>query len=215
MTIFRKIFKGILFLLAIPVIYVLVSLILTVIPVNNSKTEAENSELIYLSSNGVHLDIVMKKEDIDSELIKGLVIEPSDQYVGFGWGDRDFYLKTPTWSDLTFKTAFNAVFLKGPSLMHVSRYARPREHWVEVKLSRAEQNKLNELIQKSFDTSSSGEKVMIGERGYSLNDEFYKANGSYSCFNTCNSWVNSTFKKSGLRSCLWTPFDFGLINLYK
>ncbi|MBL4888255.1 MAG: DUF2459 domain-containing protein, partial [Flavobacteriaceae bacterium] len=47
------------------------------------------------------------------------------------------------------------------------------------------------------------------------NDDFYKANGSFSCLKTCNSWANSAFKESGLKSCFWTPFDFGLINKYK
>ncbi|REG87882.1 uncharacterized protein DUF2459 [Winogradskyella sediminis] len=58
-------------------------------------------------------------------------------------------------------------------------------------------------------------KIILENQGYSSIDDFYKAKGSYSCFKTCNSWVNSAFKESGLKSCLWTPFDFGLMNKYE
>jgi hypothetical protein len=30
-----------------------------------------------------------------------------------------------------------------------------------------------------------------------------------------NTWVNEAFKKSGLKACLWTPFDFILIEKHK
>lgn len=31
-------------------------------------------------------------------------------YIAFGWGDKGFYLDTPTWADLKFSTAFKAAF---------------------------------------------------------------------------------------------------------
>ncbi|WP_370569699.1 DUF2459 domain-containing protein [Flaviramulus sp. BrNp1-15] len=43
---------------------------------------------------------------------------------------------------------------------------------------------------------------------------FIKQKESYSCLKTCNSWVNSALKMSDLKSCYWTPFDFGIINKY-
>lgn len=211
----RKIIKTILFILGIPLLYMTVSLILTFIPVNISDNEKENTEVVYLSSNGVHLDIVLKKEDLSEELKKGLVYGQSDHYFSFGWGDREFYLNTPTWSDLTLKTAFTAVFLNGPSVMHITRHKRLQNHWVKVELSRSELHKINALIQKTFDKNPSGKKVLLIAEGYSSQDEFYRARGSYSWFKTCNSWVNTTFKKSGLKSCLWTPFDFGLLHKYR
>ena len=60
-----------------------------------------------------------------------------------------------------------------------------------------------------------GTKIILKNKGYTSNDDFYKAKGNYSCFKTCNSWVNTGFKESGLTSCLWTPFDFGLLNKYQ
>ena len=204
-----------LFVLSIPFIYLVVSLILTLITINNKNTENDNTETIFLSTNGVHLDIVIEKKDLDKSLLKGLIHSPSDNYFSIGWGDELFYLNTPNWSDLTFKTAFKAVFLKGPSLIHLTRYRHIQTYWVEIKVSKSELTKINELILQSFITDANGDKILLEVEGYYNNDEFYKAKGSYSWFKTCNSWVNTIFKKSGLKSCLWTPFDFGLMNKYK
>ncbi|MCP5062170.1 MAG: DUF2459 domain-containing protein, partial [Ignavibacteriae bacterium] len=52
-------------------------------------------------------------------------------------------------------------------------------------------------------------------KGYTPYDDFYEAVGSYSLFNTCNTWVNSAFKECNIKACLWTPYDFGLISMHK
>ncbi|MEM9141960.1 MAG: DUF2459 domain-containing protein [Bacteroidota bacterium] len=74
---------------------------------------------------------------------------------------------------------------------------------------------VQEYILGTFQTDAGNGKSMLRDKGYSPWDEFYAARGSYSCFKTCNSWANTVFKKSGLKACLWTPFDFGLLNKHK
>ena len=199
----------------IPIGYLVISLILTYITVNKSENETENNKLVYLSSNGVHLNIIIHQNDIVTELNNGLEFIKDYEYLSFGWGDENFYLNTPTWSDLTFENTFNALFLNSTSLIHLSRYRYIKNSWKEVSLSEVELDKLNHYILESFQKDFDGNKIILPNSGYSTNDDFYKANGSYSCFKTCNSWVNSGFKESGLKACLWTPFDFGLMNNYK
>jgi len=199
----------------IPIGYLVISLILTYITVNKSENETENNKLVYLSSNGVHLNIIIHQNDIVTELKNGLEFIKDYEYLSFGWGDENFYLNTPTWSDLTFENTFNALFLNSTSLIHLSRYRYIKNSWKEVSLSEVELDKLNHYILESFQKDFDGNKIILPNSGYSKNDDFYKATGSYSCFKTCNSWVNSGFKESGLKACLWTPFDFGLMNNYK
>ena len=215
MKIIKRILKGVLFILAIPVLYLVISLILTVIPVNTTDIETDKTETIYLSTNGVHLHIILEKKDVSESLMKGLVHSAPDNFFSFGWGDEAFYLNTPAWSDLTFKNAFNALLPGGSSLIHITRYRHVRAHWVEIKVSQSELARVNKLILQSFRTTAGGDKMLLKGKGYTKDDDFYKAEGTYSCFKTCNSWVNTIFKKSGLESCLWTPFDFGLINRYQ
>lgn len=215
MTTPKKILLGILSLLLIPVVYIVVSMLLTTITIDPNTIIKQPKKLIYLTTNGVHLDIVIPRNELDSSLLSGLKYNSDDEYFSFGWGDENFYLNTPTWGDLTFSTAFEAMLLNSTTLMHVTRYKEKRANWVKVSVNNIELNNLNRYIQNTFQVERDRMKIILENRGYSSNDDFYKANGSYTCFNTCNTWVNTAFQESGLRSCLWTPFDYGLINKYK
>ncbi|CAM3353849.1 DUF2459 domain-containing protein [Aequorivita lipolytica] len=211
----KKITKWVLCFLSIPVIYILISLLLTAVTVNKKNQNNESSRSIFLTTNGVHLAIVLPKNNIDSLVLSGIKHSTTENYLAFGWGDENFYLNTPTWGDLTFKNAFGAMFLKSPTLIHLTRYQNKQTGWIEIKVTESELKKLNSYLFETFFLNKNGEKVMLLGEGYTSRDDFYKANGSYSFFNTCNSWVNSAFKNAGLKSCYWTPFDFGLMNKYK
>ncbi|WP_262713613.1 TIGR02117 family protein [Seonamhaeicola marinus] len=195
--------------------YLIVSMILTLITVDRKSASSFSNKSIFLHSNGVHLDIAIPKNDLTIELKNGIKHLESANYLSFGWGDEDFYLNTPTWGDLTFKTAFNAMFLTSSTLIHVTRYQQIQTDWIEIKVSESEFERLNLYLSNSFKNDENGMKVLLQNRGYTNYDDFYKSHGSYSCFNTCNSWVNTAFKESGLKACLWTPFDFGLMNKYR
>ncbi len=209
----KKIMKGIITIVLIPVAYILFSLLFTFIPVNNVQY-SDNNESIYLTSNGVHLSIVVSKNQLNGEILEGLKYSDKDKYFAIGWGDRDFYLNTPTWSDLTFNNAYKALFLKTPTLIHITRYSTTKGSWVEIKVNQNQLNKINQYIYESFYIDAQNKKILLNYKGYSYNDDFYEALGSYSCFKTSNSWVNSGLKESGIKACLWTPFDFGLLRIH-
>lgn len=215
MKILKKIGKWFLIFLSLPVFYVLISLLLSSITIKQTSGNEDSNNQIYLTTNGVHLDIVIPKRHIDSLLLSGIKHNQEDEYISFGWGDENFYLNTPTWGDLTIKNAVGAMFLKSTTLLHITRYRRTYDGWIGIKVSDEELQKLNEYLFETFALNETGEKVILPNKGYSLTDDFYKANGSYTCINTCNSWVNSGFKYSGLKCSYWTPFDFGLINKYE
>ena len=215
MKILQKILKWFLYFLLIPTGYVIISLILSYITVNKTELSLRDNKEIYLSSNGVHLAVIIQINNINNELLKDLKYTQNEKYFSFGWGDENFYLNTPTWNDLTFGNAFKALFIKGSTLIHLTRYIYKRKSWIKIKITDTELNKLNQFISESFKKGTNGRKIIIKNRGYSTNDDFYKAVGRYSLFNTCNSWVNRAFKESGLKACYWTPFAFGLMNKYK
>lgn len=203
------------FIIAIPLGYFIISFILTAITVNKSANTAACNNTIYLSTNGVHLDIILHRKDMDPKLLKNLYSNATDNYFSFGWGDENFYINTPRWADLTFNNAFRAIFMESTTLMHVTRYGRTKAYWVEVKLDSSELSKINQYILGSFQLDSNGNSMILKNISHSVNDNFYKAHGSYSFYNTCNTWANTAFKQSGLKSCYWTPFDYGLMNIYK
>ncbi|WP_422103829.1 DUF2459 domain-containing protein [Winogradskyella sp.] len=214
-VILRNIFKWFLYILIIPLTYILISLVLSLITINRVDGVKNADKTIFLSTNGVHLEIIMPKKDIAGSVLSGIRYDHNDNYLSFGWGDENFYINTPTWGDLTFNNAFKAIFLKSPTLVHVTRYRRKKSDWIAIKVNDSELQKLNHYVFKTFVLNDDGTKIILKNKGYTANDDFYKAKGNYSCFKTCNSWVNTGFKESGLTSCLWTPFDFGLLNKYK
>jgi uncharacterized protein (TIGR02117 family) len=215
MIIVKRILKWFIYFLLIPISYFVLSLFFTFITIDRKVENTISDKTIFISTNGVHLDIVLPKESIDSTLLYGLHLKGNEKYLSFGWGDENFYLNTPTWGDLTFKNAFSAMFLGSPTLMHITRHNGKASDWVEIKINDSELKNLTNYIHKTFKTNENGMKIIVENKGYSAMDDFYKANGSYSCLKTCNSWVNKGFKESGLKSCFWTPFDFGLLNKYE
>lgn len=212
-TLVKRLIQGLLFLLSLPLLYFLLALICSNIEVG--KQSSAEDAYVYLNTNGVHLDIIIPQVYLSPDLLKGLQGIPSTNYYAFGWGDRDFYLNTPEWKDLKMGTAFSAMFLKSPTLMHVSRYRNSYSDWAKIPISLEQLEKLNAYILESFALNESGDKILLDGKGYSWNDDFYEAKGNYSCFNTCNSWVNGSLKKSGIRACLWTPFDFNLMEMHQ
>jgi uncharacterized protein (TIGR02117 family) len=204
-------------LLGIIALYFVSAFILTLIPVNSSFKPAENGVKIFVHSNGVHTDLVLPvKNNIRDWAQK---IDPEDfeindrpfRFVSFGWGDKGFYLNTPTWADLTFSTAFNAMFLSGPSCMHVSYEAEaPRSNKLSREISISEQQyaELVKFIDASFQKDKDSSYILIPGHHYSgTNDNFYEAEGSYLFYKTCNVWTNAGLKKAGVKTAAWAPFD--------
>ena len=188
------------------------AVILSLIPTNPKKvTCTAKKETIYLSTNGIHLDIILPQQQVSVALMKALAIPATVPYIAFGWGDKDFYLHTPTWQDLTFKTFIKAMFFKSESVMHVTKYNGQRTSWVAVAVCKQQIDKINQYIAASFQTTSTGEVLEIKDAGYTRIDTFYEAKGSYTCFNTCNNWVNGLLKQANIRTAIWSPSDHGIL----
>ncbi len=215
MKVLKILLKLVLYSLIIPLLYLIISLIFTSITINKKDKTTICENTIYLHTNGIHLNVILPKENIEINLLKDLNLSDIEKYVSFGWGDENFYLNTPTWNDLTFGNAFQAMFLKSTTLMHITRYKRKQTDWIKINISENELKNLNKYILETFKKNETGNIIILRNKGYSKTDDFYQAKGYYSILKTCNSWVNKGFKESGLKSCYWTPFDFGLINKYK
>src|SRR5690606_38943158 len=215
MKIIRKIVKGILIIILIPLLYLVISLLLTYITIHPEPETLEKDKSVYLSSNGVHAAIVIHKNDLEPILLEGLHYSDGDEYFSFGWGDENFYLNTPTWSDLTIKNAITAIFTSSSTLIHLTRYKNVQQDWVKIKVSRDQLKHLNEYIYETFETGKDHQKIILFGKGYGSNDDFYKARGNYTGLKTSNTWVNTALKQSNLKACLWTPFEFRLMEIYK
>jgi uncharacterized protein (TIGR02117 family) len=188
------------------------------------KEETANADIsIYILSNGVHTDIVVPaKNDLCNwhELVKPehtLSPDSTANLLAFGWGDKGFYLETPTWDDLKFSTAFKAAFGLSSSAIHATYYKRLKEsgHCKEIRISKEQYVKLVAYIRQSFLLNETQGSVHIPTNAvYGNHDAFYEAIGSYNLFKTCNTWTNSALKSCGQKACVWTPFESGIFYQY-
>ena len=184
---------------------------------------AQNGIPVYILTNGVHTDLVLpiRTEQIDwSREIRfdhTLGKDTAMQYVALGWGDKGFYLETPTWAELKFTTAFKAAFALSTSAIHATFYRELKEgpDCVKLQLSAEDYARLVTFVRNSFTPGPDGHFIPIATSAvYGKNDTFYEARGSYSLFRTCNTWANDGLKSCGQKACLWTAFDTGIFYHY-
>jgi uncharacterized protein (TIGR02117 family) len=211
-------------LLILVVVYFIAAFTLPYIPVNSGFAPCEKDGItIYLLTNGVHTDFVLSLKNEQKDWTKS--IDPANtksssihaHYISFGWGDKAFYLDTPSWSDLKFRTAFNALFYLGDAAIHVTFYYEisEDESCRKININRESYRKLVNYIEEGFDQDSAGNYILIKGASYGNNDLFYEAKGSYNLFYTCNTWTNSGLKAAHLKACLWTPFNKGIFYQYR
>jgi len=189
----------------------------------NATWKQGNDITIYLLSNGVHTDVVVpvKSEFIDwSKIVRYENTNGKDTtlpWVAFGWGDKGFYLQTPTWADLKFSVAFNAVTGLSSSAMHVTYHHQLKEgeRCAKVMISNEEYQRLITYIKTGFETNHSGEVIhIVTNANYGANDAFYEGTGNYHLFHSCNTWTNNALKAAGMKSSIWTPFSSGVMDNY-
>ena len=204
-------------------VYLLTEFVLSRIAV--AAEQGTPSEItIYILTNGVHTDLVMpvKTEEMDwsrdVRFENTIAQDTTARFIAFGWGDKGFYLETPTWADLKFSTAFKATFSLSTAAIHATFYKQLREgeDCKKINISREQYVRLVKYISGTFITGPDGRPVhIVTDANYDDYDAFYEAKGSYNLFHTCNTWANNGLKSCGQKASLWTAFDTGIFYHYK
>lgn len=184
------------------------------IPRNGAWQEPATGVTIMVETNGVHTAIVMPlisaQKDWRTDFPASDLPSPDRPYthVSVSWGEREVFLNTPTWSDLSIGTALNAA-VGGDGLLHVAHYIRPgpSEYHRRLTISEAEYGRLVTAIERQVLPASQRETY----RGYAGYDVFYDAPGTYHIGNTCNQWTSDTLAEAGIATGWWTPMAGGVM----
>jgi len=210
--------------LLVVILIVLAYLILiplgSLIPINLKYQPVKDGVEVYLSTNGMHVDFILPTQNhlfdwnqlIDSQpFAKKINAYP---FLGLGWGDWGFYVELDEWENLSPKLAAKTLLNpKTPTLMHITGYDKLPYEKLEVAkivISNTQYLKLCDFIQTGFALDENQEIDHLPGLGYTEHDNFYKGQGSYHAFHTCNYWVNKGLKKIGVRTPLWSPLDKGI-----
>ncbi|MEG3082839.1 TIGR02117 family protein [Sphingomonas sp. PB2P12] len=189
--------------------YAVAGLIGGSIPSNRGWVAPAEGVHIFVESNGVHTGIIVPKvaAGVDWRGVARAEDLRDPRYaafdhVSFGWGEKTFYLETPTWADVKLRTVVASAVGSTRTLMHVDHLPRPRagDGAREIVVTPAQYRRLAAYIRASF--RDGGARY----RGYAGYDAFYEANGRYSAVRTCNSWTGDALRFAGVRVGWWTPF---------
>lgn len=188
------------------------------IPINGDyqAPPADDRVRIFIRSNEIHTDIVLPtvhdelgidwRERFPPRHFSARVAD--SPFVAVGWGNRRFFVETPTWADLKVSSVFGALFWPSESVLHVEYLpAAARDHFPHaVDITKEQYQELVRFVESTLaDCDDSGCAASASEVTYGPADRFYVSAGRYHCFNTCNQWTGRGLARAGVPVGIWTP----------
>lgn len=197
--------------------YGLAAIIFAAIATGRAENAALGDIVIHIRGNAVHAEFVFP---VRNRIMDWSALTPASDFrsppletshVSFGWGEREFYARTPHWSDFDWRVGLHALSYGDDTVLHVTRLSSVGGYpWIRrLEVTEAQYKGLVEYV-LSFYRAADGRPAPLVGMAYGGDDVFYKARGTYSPFMTCNEWVNRGLRSSGLNAALWSPFSFGL-----
>jgi uncharacterized protein (TIGR02117 family) len=222
------VFKSILWffggLIAFFILYGIIAFFASRITVEGKSEKGEKVQ-IYLMQSGVHTDFLVpvKNEEMDWTDVfpreNTKLNDTNTRYLAIGWGDKNFYMNTPEWSDLTFKTAIFCMTGLGTAAIHSTYYYDvPKDKpTVQITLSKNQYKKLIQYVKNTLVITKTQQSLYIKPNNKKVvtdNDAYYEAHMRYNLFHTCNTWINNGLKSCDKKACLWTPTSGGIFYQY-
>jgi hypothetical protein len=154
----------------------------------------EPARTVYVVHHGsLHTGLTLKRADIPRGSWPASRDYARSKYLEVGWGDDDGYRK-PLTSGIAMKALAGSrrtvLLADGFSRAIRTKYNDPRFTVLAVDLSVAGFARLCDYIQQTYALNEKGEPIRLGAG-------WYRARGTYSAFNTCNTWVASGLRKAG------------------
>lgn len=207
---------------AIIAIYTLAYLLISPFTLPPKKVNDPKTNLVYITTNGIHTDLLIPihhpQMDWEQllEMKEALLVDTFQTHFKFGWGDRNFFMRTREWSDLTTGTIVQTLFGKGPGAMHLV-LCTPKDldhsQFIPLYLTKQQYDELCKFIRDSF-LWKYGHAQRIVKHPYGSYDFFFESSLDYTMLYTCNSWTNEALKVAGQKACIWTPFKGAIYAKY-
>jgi uncharacterized protein (TIGR02117 family) len=165
-----------------------------------NKNDLTDKKEIHLIKQYWHTAIVIDKNDIDPEILPEVEYFKDFSLLDFGWGDEEFY----QYPDFDSGLAVKALFYATPSTLRVEgigiskdTYFNISEIVVRILVTEEQLNKIVNFISSTFYRDDNGLSVILSMQGLGR-VIFFKANGNYHLFNTCNTWLASCLVSAGI-----------------
>ncbi|SMC39630.1 TIGR02117 family protein [Rhizobium sp. RU36D] len=178
---------------------------------------SDYSYTIAVLSGAIHTDIAIPLDEVTRADFAFLaadgipVDDPAIQWLVIGWGGREFYLNTPTWSELKAVPVLRALTVDRAVLRVDVASAIPADHpdIVPYEIGESRFRDLIAYVKDSF-VLQNGVAVVVAGPGYGLHDRFYEAHGVFNALVGCNTWTAGALRTAGLRTGWWNPLPQSL-----
>jgi hypothetical protein len=158
----------------------------------------ETARTVYVINHGaLHTGLAVKRSDIPGGIWPAQRDYSGLKYLEVGWGDDDGY-RRPLTSGIALKALAGSkrtvLLADGFDALH-AKLADSRFSIVAVDLSAGGFARLCQHVDQTYAIDEAGRPIRLGQG-------WYRARGTYSAFNTCNTWVAAALRKAG---CPITP----------
>lgn len=166
-----------------------------------------------------HYKVCVTRTDIHTNLVvpvqtealnwRNYLPEPltRSEYVGFGWGERNWYMNPPTRLEEIVPRGFRALFFPNDAALRVQAHDRLPDH-DEVKcvgVDRSRYLALMQFIKQSFQRTEQGNLIQLTDPA--TGTAFYEATGRYSIVRNSNHWTADGLEIASINTPLWAGFS--------
>lgn len=208
----RRALRLIALTLALPVLYLLASVLLPLIPGPGPNLSGPPAHTIGLLQGPIHTDILFpltpetRARFAFGEAAGVPLNHPDAEWLIFGWGSAAFYTTAGTYADITTSAVLTAATGDDAVIrLDVLGPLPPLDTLRFLQLSEAQFQAL--LTQTSAAFAS---QTKLDRPGFTGTDAFFAAHGHFSALRTCNVWLGETLRAAGIRFGLWTPANWSV-----
>jgi uncharacterized protein (TIGR02117 family) len=154
---------------------------------------------VFVVHDNWHSAILVRTADLSPGILPELRDFSGADYLEFSWGDREYFPHP----DPGVSLALKAALWSSGSVIHVvgvrdsPATAYPNAEIITIAMTAAEFQRLVQFVSKTFARSDS-ESTSEALPGLSENARFYAAQGRFSIFRTCNTWVAEALQAAEL-----------------
>lgn len=167
---------------------------------NQNNNDLTGKKEIHLIKQYWHTAIVIDKNNIDPNILPEIEYFNDFSLLDFGWGDEEFYQHSGFDSGLAFKALFYAT----PSTLRVEGIGISKDNYfdiseivVRILVTQEQLNKIVNFISSTIYRNNNSLPVILSKQGLGR-IIFFRANGNYYLFNTCNTWLASCLASAGI-----------------
>lgn len=133
------------------------------------------------------------------------------QYLGFGWGDRNWYMNPPTELSDALPRGIRAMLFSDASVLGIQAYDRlPAGDIKCVGVTRSNYLNLMEFLNSTMRRNEQGEVIQLSNHPPTQTN-YFEAIGHYSVLHNSNHWTAEGLDTAQINTPLWAGFSFAVM----